>query len=68
MGVEPAVLPSGASHDAQRVNTVTPTGMIFVPSRDGISHDPAEWTDTEDLALGTAVLAEGLLRLDEALR
>ncbi|WP_051581508.1 Zn-dependent hydrolase [Pseudonocardia acaciae] len=68
LDVEPAVLPSGASHDAQQVNTVTPTGMIFVPSKDGISHDPAEWTDVEDLALGTAVLAAGLLRLDATLR
>ncbi|MBO0849216.1 MAG: Zn-dependent hydrolase [Pseudonocardia sp.] len=67
LGLEPTVLPSGAGHDAQQVNSVTPTGMIFVPSRDGISHDPAEWTDTEDLALGTTVLAAGLLRLDSAL-
>jgi allantoate deiminase len=67
LAIEPAVLPSGASHDAQQVNAVTPTGMIFVPSRNGISHDPAEWTAAEDLGLGTTVLAAGLLRLDTVL-
>jgi allantoate deiminase len=64
IGLEPTVLPSGASHDAQQVNEVTPTGMIFIPSRDGISHDPAEDTDIDDVALGTTVLAASLLRLD----
>jgi allantoate deiminase len=67
LGIEATVLPSGASHDAQQVNRVTPTGMVFVPSRDGISHDPAESTDLDDLALGTTVLAAGLLRLDAEL-
>ncbi|OZM79471.1 Zn-dependent hydrolase [Pseudonocardia sp. MH-G8] len=67
LGIDPTVLASGASHDAQQVNHVTPTGMIFVPSRDGISHDPAESTDIDDLALGTTVLAAGLLRLDAEL-
>ncbi|GAA0943154.1 Zn-dependent hydrolase [Pseudonocardia zijingensis] len=67
LGLDPAVLPSGASHDAQQVNEVTPTGMIFIPSRDGISHDPAEHTDLDDVALGTTVLAASLLRLDAEL-
>lgn len=64
LGLEPAVLPSGASHDAQQVNEVTPAGMLFIPSRDGISHDPAEYTDIDDVALGTTALAASLLRLD----
>jgi hydantoinase/carbamoylase family amidase len=64
VGLEPTVLPSGASHDAQQVNHMTPTGMIFVPSRNGISHDPAESTDIDDVALGTTVLVASLLRLD----
>lgn len=67
LDLEPRVLPSGASHDAQQINHVTPTGMIFVPSRDGISHDPAEWTSTEDIALGTSALTAILLRLDRCL-
>jgi allantoate deiminase len=67
LGIEPTVLPSGASHDAQQINHVAPTGMIFIPSRDGISHDAAESTDIDDVALGTTVLAASLLRLDAQL-
>lgn len=67
VGVEPRVLTSGASHDAQQVDRVTPAGMLFVPSKAGISHDPAEWTDIDDIALGATVLTAGLLRLDERL-
>jgi hydantoinase/carbamoylase family amidase len=58
------VLPSGASHDAQMINHVVPTGMVFVPSRDGVSHSPDEWTSARELAVGTDVLAATLLALD----
>jgi len=54
---------SGAMHDASRMAGVAPTGMIFVPSRDGISHHGAEWTRPEDLAAGCQVLAHTLLDL-----
>ncbi|MDU5946512.1 MAG: hypothetical protein E6Z15_05470 [Paenibacillus macerans] len=37
--------------------------MIFVPSKDGISHSPEEYTDCRDIARGTDILAETLLRL-----
>ncbi|TMQ00214.1 MAG: M20/M25/M40 family metallo-hydrolase, partial [Thaumarchaeota archaeon] len=40
------------------------TGMIFVPSKGGVSHAPDEWTDPTDLALGANVLLETLLELD----
>ena len=56
-------LPSGAFHDAQFVVPLAPTGMLFVPSRAGISHNPAEYTSPEQLAAGTRVLAESLARL-----
>jgi len=67
LDIEPVVLPSGASHDAQQVSHVTPTGMIFIPSRDGISHDPAEWSSAEDIALGATALATAVRHLDTAL-
>jgi allantoate deiminase len=54
---------SGASHDAQNLALVTPTGMIFVPSHEGRSHSPAEFTEPEHLALGTDVLIATLLEL-----
>lgn len=58
------LMASGASHDAQVVNGITPTGMIFVPSRAGISHEPGEWTEPDDIARGAAVLLGALRRLD----
>ncbi|APU22886.1 amidase, hydantoinase/carbamoylase family [Actinoalloteichus sp. GBA129-24] len=60
------VMPSGASHDSQMVNRVVPAGMLFVPSRDGLSHTPAEWTSVEQIVEGTAVLAEAVLGMDSA--
>jgi beta-ureidopropionase / N-carbamoyl-L-amino-acid hydrolase len=49
-------LPSGAGHDAQALAEVTPSGMIFVPSIGGVSHDPRELTAWEDVVNGTNVL------------
>ena len=49
-------MPSGAGHDAQMLARVCPTAMIFTPSRDGISHNPAEHTDPDDLEAGANVL------------
>ena len=56
-------LPSGAGHDAQMLARVCPTGMVFVPSRGGISHNPAEFTAPDDLAAGCQVLTDVLVRL-----
>ncbi|GAB6877740.1 Zn-dependent hydrolase [Halorubrum gandharaense] len=50
-------MPSGAAHDAMRVAQVTDAALLFAPSRDGISHNPLEWTDWEDCADATRVLA-----------
>lgn len=50
-------MPSGALHDASNVAAHLPTGMIFVPSIGGISHDFAEDTHEDDLVLGLEVLA-----------
>ncbi|MFJ6661857.1 Zn-dependent hydrolase [Streptomyces sp. NPDC091377] len=62
------VMPSGASHDAQMINHVVPTGMIFVPSHNGgVSHSPEELTRPAEIAVGTDILAAGLLRLDARL-
>lgn len=63
LGLESMRLPSGAFHDAQQMNAVCPTGMIFVPCKDGISHSPAEYATPEHLAAGARVLAETLYRL-----
>jgi len=59
-------LPSGAFHDAQFVVPVCPTGMIFVPCRNGISHNPAEYSEPGQLAAGTRVLTQALAELASA--
>ncbi len=59
-------MPSGAFHDAQFVAPICPTGMIFVPCRDGISHHPLEYASSHALADGTSVLTRALLALDQA--
>jgi len=57
-------LTSGAGHDAAQVAKIAQdTGMIFVPSRDGISHNPKEWTDEKDMLKGTQILLLTLLDL-----
>lgn len=61
------VMPSGAGHDARVLCDIAPAGMILIPSKDGISHDPAEWSEISDIALGIQVLANTILRLDESL-
>ncbi|WP_213769805.1 M20 family metallo-hydrolase [Bradyrhizobium sp. dw_78] len=49
---------SAAGHDARQLHYVCPTGMIFVPCRGGISHNPAEWAEPAHVAAGARVLAD----------
>jgi len=56
-------MPSGAGHDAQMLARVCPTGMVFVPSVKGISHNPAEHTEPADLVAGADVLLGVVLEL-----
>lgn len=49
---------SGAGHDAQMIARIAPSAMIFVPSRGGISHNPAEFTAPDQLAAGADVLLD----------
>lgn len=53
---------SGAGHDAQMIARIAPAAMIFVPSRGGISHNPREHTDDDQLVDGARVLLEVVLR------
>lgn len=55
-------MPSGAGHDAMVIGRHVPAAMIFVPSRGGISHSPAEHTDAREVELGMRVLAATLKR------
>lgn len=58
------IMPSGAGHDAGILSRFIPSGMVFVPSRDGFSHSPDEWTSVEDIGIGVRVLGESVLRVD----
>ncbi len=56
-------LPSGAFHDAQFVAGICPAGMLYVPCRDGVSHNPAEYASPAQVAAGARVLADALAEL-----
>ena len=56
---------SGAGHDAMIFSDVTNVGMIFVPSKEGLSHCPEEWSDGRHLAVGVQILFEAAKNLTE---
>ena len=63
LGHPPRRMTSGAGHDAQMIAPIAPTAMIFVPSVNGVSHNPREATDPQHLELGANALLHTLLRL-----
>ncbi|PAB59617.1 M20 family metallo-hydrolase [Anaeromicrobium sediminis] len=56
---------SGAGHDAMVMASITDVGLLFVPSKNGRSHCPEEWTDYEDLQKGIEVIYNTILDLGE---
>jgi N-carbamoyl-L-amino-acid hydrolase len=63
LGLRSTRLLSFAGHDSQTLSIVTPTVLFFVPSVDGISHNPAEFTHPANVVNGANVLLHTLLRL-----
>lgn len=63
-GLSTMPMQSGAGHDAQEMATLAPTGMIFIPSKGGISHSPLEFSSATDMANGANVLLHTILLLD----
>jgi N-carbamoyl-L-amino-acid hydrolase len=63
LGLRTMELPSAAGHDARYLHGICPSGMIFVPCKDGISHNEAESATPEDLYDGARVLADTLAEL-----
>ena len=57
---------SGATHDGNAIAARVPIGMIFVPSKGGISHSKEEWTEWTDCEKGAEVLYQTILRLGDA--
>lgn len=62
-GLSYQVMPSGAGHDAMNMARLTETGMIFIPSVGGISHNIAEFSKLEDICTGTDLLLQATLSL-----
>ena len=67
LGLKAMRMPSGAGHDAQSFKGVSILGMIFVPSRDGISHAPTEYTAPEQITNGANLLLRTLIEMDRLL-
>jgi N-carbamoyl-L-amino-acid hydrolase len=63
LGIAHLEIYSAAGHDSRQLHYVCPTGMIFVPCRDGVSHNPAEWSEPDDLTAGARVLADTVWQL-----
>ncbi|KAL1602360.1 hypothetical protein SLS60_005776 [Paraconiothyrium brasiliense] len=59
---------SRAGHDTAWTSRVCPSSMIFVPSKDGLSHNPNEYTSPEHCAVGAQVLLDAVLECDEMAR
>ncbi|RKD76222.1 allantoate deiminase [Sinobaca qinghaiensis] len=63
--LRPVEMPSGAGHDAMIVGHHLPAAMLFVRSKDGISHNPAEWTSLNDGVQGVHVLKKYIESMDQ---
>ena len=68
LGLSNLAMPSGAGHDAQSMKDIAPLGMIFVPSKDGISHAPGEFTSPQQITNGANVLLQTVVAMDRLLR
>lgn len=64
LGIEHKIMNSGAGHDAMKFWDIAPTGMVFIPCRDGVSHNKAEDIDYEDIILGSKIIFEELKQLN----
>src|SRR6056297_3096338 len=63
LGLEHQTMPRGAPHAAQVMGSLVPVGMIFVPSKNGQRHSPAEWTAWTDIEAGANLMLHAILKL-----
>ncbi len=68
LGLKTYRMPSGAGHDAQSIAKLAPVGMIFIPSINGVSHSPKEFSKPMQIGNGTNVLLKSILSLDVVLK
>ena len=63
LDIDCIIMPSGAGHDAMHWADYTPTGMIFIPCKDGISHSENEFAETKDIVIAIKILVEYLTKI-----
>ena len=63
LGLKPFRIVSGAGHDTMIMSNITDVGMIFVRSKDGISHNLKEWSNKEDIADVVNLLMQTIIKL-----
>lgn len=61
-GMSYKLMPSGAGHDAMNMAQLCPVGMIFIPSKNGLSHNPEEYSSLEQIAVGIDLLEKEVLK------
>jgi allantoate deiminase len=66
MEIQYCSINSGAGHDAMVLSDYTDVGMLFIPSKNGLSHCPEEWSDSEDIARAVQIFYETAKSLTEA--
>lgn len=66
LGLSHRTMVSGAGHDAMIFAGITDVGLVFVPSKDGLSHHPDEWTDYEQIQKGIDVIFQTVKEITEA--
>lgn len=66
LGFKKELMLSGAGHDAMVIAGIADVGLVFVPSKDGRSHCPEEWTDYEDLQKGIELVCETIIEISQA--
>lgn len=64
LGISYIKMQSGAGHDTQEMAALGPIGMVFIPSKDGISHNPKEYSSPSQMAKGANVMLHTVLLLD----
>ena len=65
LGFSSMEMASGAGHDMAFMSLVAPSAMVFIPCKGGRSHTPEEWSTQEQLAAGTEVMLDAILRFDQ---
>uniref|UniRef100_UPI003593BDCA M20/M25/M40 family metallo-hydrolase n=1 Tax=Aquiflexum sp. TaxID=1872584 RepID=UPI003593BDCA len=65
LGISYIKMQSGAGHDVQEMALLGPIGLVFIPSKDGISHNPKEYSSPSQMAKGADVMLHTVLLLDK---